>query len=159
MARFPEARLTLAGAGLDSTVLQLIDAADGISAAVGVDSVVPFLLSADVFVSPISSGYGSKLKMIEALRAACVIVCCPESLRGLPNTAKQAVIVARSSELFAKRIATLLPSPELRNELAMKAARVAAELPTWDDAAEGMLRGWRHTIEKGTGSSSFLARV
>lgn len=156
IARFPEARLTLVGAGLDSTILQLIEAADGISAAVGVDSVVPFLLSADVFVSPISSGYGSKLKMIEALRTACVIVCCPESLRGLPITAKQAVMVAQSSEFFAERIATVLKGPELRSELAMKAAHVAAELPTWDDAAEGVLRSWRHTIEKGSGSSLFL---
>jgi glycosyltransferase involved in cell wall biosynthesis len=145
----PQARLSLVGAGLPND-LAVAAAAAGADVVGQVDEVLPVLAAADIFVCPVTSGYGSKVKMMEAMRAGCAIVSTSAGLRGLPRHARFAVMVADGNNKFADTVVELLHSPNRRSELSRLATDCVRTLPTWDEAARLLTKAWLHAVAAGS---------
>jgi polysaccharide biosynthesis protein PslH len=139
----PDARLALVGAGLPGDLAATACAADGIDVVGEVHSVLPSLAGADVFVCPIRTGSGIKVKMVEAMNAGCAIVCTSAALRGLPDGAGSAVVLADGEREFADAVVLLLRDAARRGTLSKNAADLIRKLPTWDEAAAILLGAWQ----------------
>jgi glycosyltransferase involved in cell wall biosynthesis len=138
----PHARLSLVGQGMDNEVRRWAASACNVAILGPVESVVPFLNGADVFVCPIRLGTGVKVKLGEALRCACPIVATPEALQGLPAETTKAVAIAEGPAQMAQEIIQLLRDPIRRSNLSRMAAEFGENLPTWESAADALFAAW-----------------
>jgi glycosyltransferase involved in cell wall biosynthesis len=151
----PEARLTLAGADMPGDLAAAAGAVAGIDVVGEVSSVLPTLAGADVFVCPIRTGSGVKVKMVEAMHAGCAIVCTSAATRGLPEGAGSAVVVADDEHEFADAVVALLGDAGRRSVLSSRAVDLIQGLPTWDQAAKILLGHWqRAAAQRVTGALS-----
>lgn len=141
----PAARLALVGAGIPPELRGAAEAVAGVEVVGEVTSVLPVLGATDIFVCPVWIPSGIKVKMLEALSAGCAVVCTTAALRGLPAEVGQAVVTADDSRAFAEEIGILLDDPARRRDLSQIAKRALDSFPTWDDAAEILVNGWRQT--------------
>ena len=141
----PGARLTLAGADLPGDLAAAARAVGGIDIVGEVPSVLPTLVAADVFVCPVRTGSGVKVKMVEAMRAGCAIVCTSAAVRGLPDGAASAVAIAGDEREFADAVVGLLGDAARRDALSRRAVEVIRQLPTWDEAAKALIGSWQRT--------------
>jgi glycosyltransferase involved in cell wall biosynthesis len=140
----PDARLTLAGAELPGDLAAAARAADGIDIAGEVPSVLPALVGADIFVCPVPTGSGIKVKMVEAMHAGCAIVCTSAAVRGLPEGAESAVVMTDDDHEFADAVVRLLGDAGRRSALSRRAVDLIQRLPTWDEAAKTLMDSWQH---------------
>ncbi|MEH1098445.1 glycosyltransferase family 4 protein [Micromonospora sp. CPCC 205561] len=148
----PNARLALVGADLPPDLAAAAAAAERIDIVGEVDSVLPALADADVFVCPIQTGSGVKVKVIEAMHAGCPIVCTDPAIRGLPDGVDSAVVLADGHQEIADAVVRLLHDPARRNQLSRRAVDLIRGLPTWDEAAKMLLDGWqRAAFARGEG--------
>jgi glycosyltransferase involved in cell wall biosynthesis len=139
----PAARLALVGAGIPADLRSAAEAVRGIQVVGEVETVLPVLAGTDIFVCPLWIRSGIKVKMLEALSAGCTVVCTTAALRGLPAAVERAVVTADDHQRFADAIGTLMDDPARRHHLSKMARHALASFPTWDDAAEMLVKGWR----------------
>ena len=90
-----------------------------------VPDVRPFISRAALYVCPIMDGGGTKLKILDALAMGKAIVAHPIACEGIEVQDGRDVIFAREPDEFAKSIATLLGSPEIRRRLSLNARSLA----------------------------------
>ena len=145
----PTAVLQLVGAGLDNKLRALATSTEGVEVVGEVNSVAPYLTSADVFVCPIDNGSGTMIKMLKALRTGCAIVSTPHAVRGLPAGAGAAIRLAQTDDDFVAAIGELIDFPNERTALSSQAALVAHDFPSWDIAAEELLSFWMSGLDRG----------
>jgi polysaccharide biosynthesis protein PslH len=82
-----------------------------------VDSVLPYLRAAAVYVAPLRMGSGTRLKLLEAMASGCAIVATHTASAGLLSDAKQTMILADDNADFADAVIQLLQNPVRRREL------------------------------------------
>jgi glycosyltransferase involved in cell wall biosynthesis len=82
-----------------------------------VDSVLPYLYGAGVYIAPLRMGSGTRLKLLEAMACGCAIVATTIAASGLGDEVKSAMILADSAEILAENIIGLLHHPQKRGEL------------------------------------------
>jgi|SRR5581483_8274188 len=123
-ARVPDATVRLVGSYASARV----DAAsgDGVMVLHDVPDILPYLDAAAVFAAPIRRGGGMRVKVLEALAYGKAIVASPLAVEGLEVEEGTHVLVGRTDDQFAERLAELLLDPSRRRELAV-AARAWAE--------------------------------
>lgn len=90
---------------------------------------------AAVFMAPLRSGGGSKLKVLEALAAGLPVVSTREGLSGLNVTDGLQARIADSAEAMSDAIDELLRQPERARELGQAARRHVTQSFDWDAAA------------------------
>ena len=109
-------RLYLVGAGAER--LEALVGGDSSIVITGfVDNPVPFMQRASVFIAPILSGSGTKLKVLEAMAAGKAIVSTSIGVEGIAGRDGNHYLVADRPELFARRILDLLEHPALGEQL------------------------------------------
>jgi polysaccharide biosynthesis protein PslH len=140
----PMARLALVGAGVPPDLRLAAEAVRGIQVVGEVETVLPVLAATDIFVCPLWIRSGIKVKMLEALSAGCAVVCTTAALRGLPAEVERAVVTADDYQRFAEAIGTLMDDPARRRHLSQMARHAIESFPTWDTAAEILVKGWQH---------------
>ena len=119
-----------------------------------VPDVASWLDSADVVVCPLRIGGGVKVKMLEALARGCAIVTTPVGLQGLRQLPAGTLVECDGAAAVAEACVTLLTYADRCDRHRALARQAAAQLPTWDQAAEIMADGW--TCLAGTGTRSVL---
>jgi glycosyltransferase involved in cell wall biosynthesis len=117
--RVPDARVVLVGQQPHPR-LERLRAVEGVSLTGRVESVVPYLRAAAVYVAPLRMGSGTRLKLLEALAAGSPIVATPTAASGLVPEALAAMHLADGAPAFAEAVAHLLAHP------AERAARIEA---------------------------------
>jgi polysaccharide biosynthesis protein PslH len=157
----PAARLTLAGADLPADLAAVARMVGGIDIIGVVPSVLPTLTGTDVFVCPVRTGSGVKVKMLEAMRAGCPIVCTSAAVRGLPDGAVgSAVVMTDDEHEFAAAVVGLLGDATRRAALSRRAVELVHQLPTWDEAAMALIGGWQRAAARSvTPDRSSAARL
>jgi glycosyltransferase involved in cell wall biosynthesis len=124
----PGARLQLAGNGAPTELL-----IEGVSFTGRVARLEPYYDRAAVVVCPLRIGGGIKVKMLEALTRGKAIVSTNIGVQGLDEAP---VVVRDDPREFAHAVAELLRNAGARTKLESRARAYAAQLPTWDEAAE-----------------------
>lgn len=90
-----------------------------------VDDPMLYLRRASVFVAPILSGGGTKLKVLEAMAAGKAIVCTSIGCEGINGSHGVHFLVADDERNFAKSIVVLFHDDSLRAELGANARALA----------------------------------
>jgi glycosyltransferase involved in cell wall biosynthesis len=129
--RHPRAKLLIVGSGVPPSLANSIAREPSITVTGFVADPVPFIQCAAVFVAPILSGSGTKLKVLEALAAGKAIVATSLGVEGIEGRSGEHFRVADTAEEFALRVVEVLNDETLRDRLGSNARRLAEEKYDW----------------------------
>jgi succinoglycan biosynthesis protein ExoO len=118
----PNARLMVAG----SVSRAITSAPEGVKLLGVVPDLAPLYRDAGVVISPLHTGSGLKIKLIEAMAAGKAVIGTNVTAQGVADIVNGAVTIEDDPVRFAAAVADLLGAPERRTALgaaALKAAR------------------------------------
>lgn len=98
-----------------------------------VDDPLPFIHASTVFVAPILSGSGTRLKILEAMACGKAIVSTTLGCEGIEGVDGMHYILADEPEKFAKSVANILNDIEFRKTLGYNARKLAVEKYDWEN--------------------------
>jgi glycosyltransferase involved in cell wall biosynthesis len=114
-----------------------------------VDDVRPFIAQCPVYIVPMRSGSGTRLKIFEAMAAGKAIVSTPTGAEGLPVQHERDILLAETADGFAKEVTRALKDAGLRRRLGAAARTLVEERYSWKKVAEefeAILQGLRKRI-------------
>jgi polysaccharide biosynthesis protein PslH len=114
--QIPEARLYIVGQKPHARLESLRDKYN-IELTGWVPEIRPFLHATDVYVAPLRMGSGTRLKILEAMAAGCVVVATTSAAAGLPPDVKKAMILADTETEMSDAIIKLLRNQSDRQAL------------------------------------------
>jgi len=117
----PDAHLYIVGQHVHRNLLQYEATTPNIAFTRWVESVVPFLHRADIFIAPLRMGSGTRLKILEAMAAGCAIVATDVAISGLSDEVRDALIVANDAPAFSQAVNALLQDSGKRALMGEKA--------------------------------------
>ena len=137
--RVPDVTVTLVGQQ-PSPRLDALSHVRGVTITGRVESVVPYLRGAAVYVAPLRMGSGTRLKLLEAMAAGSPIVATTAAAAGLMPDAKAAMLIADGAQAFADAVSGLLTQPEKRDEM-VNAGKIAVRAHyDWSATAPALLK-------------------
>jgi glycosyltransferase involved in cell wall biosynthesis len=142
VAAVPNARFQVVGRKPPQRIQRL--ASDSVEIVGGVDSVLPHLHGATVFVVPLRIGGGTRLKIYEAMAAGLPIVSTTVGAEGLDVSDGQDVLLADDPARFGDAVIELLRDEERRTSIA-DAALATAQRFDWSAIATA----FESVLEKG----------
>ena len=101
-----------------------------------VDDPLIYLHKAEIFVAPILSGGGTKLKVLEAMALGKAIVCTSIGCEGISGEHGKHYLVTDEYKTFAFEILRLLGDKELRNKLQTNAHKLCSEKYSFSSICE-----------------------
>lgn len=137
VAAIPGARFRVVGRKPPERIQKL--ASDSVEIVGGVDSVLPELHAASVFVVPLRIGGGTRLKIYEAMAAALPIVSTSVGAEGLDVTTERDIVLADDPVIFADAVIRLLHDESRRDAMGGEALATASRFD-WSVVAEDFLR-------------------
>lgn len=137
----PATTLAIVGRNPHQRILDLA-ATPSIGVTGWVESVLPYLHSATVYIAPLRMGSGTRLKILEAMAAGCVIVSTNIGASGLHPDLRAAMLLADDAEAFAQAVTSLLDDPDLRNKLGTKARAAVRGRYDWSALMPRLLQAY-----------------
>jgi glycosyltransferase involved in cell wall biosynthesis len=129
--RTPRVKLKIVGGGVTER-LRAYAAADASIEIFGfVESPLPFIQRAAVFVAPLLSGGGTKLKVLEAMSVGKAIVSTSVGVEGIEGADKEHFLVADTPDDFSEKVADLLKDKAMREFLGSNARTLAKQKYDW----------------------------
>jgi glycosyltransferase involved in cell wall biosynthesis len=104
-----------------------------------VQDVSPFLHSCTVYVAPLRTGGGTRLKLLQAMAARCAIVSTSVGAMGLDITSGDQALIADDALSFAQAVIALLNDPARRAALGLAAEKLVTTTYDWDAIAPRLL--------------------
>ena len=135
--RMPEARLRVAGSGLDEARQARVRQA-GAEYRGAVDDVAALYAAADVVLIPLRFGGGLRIRLLEALACGRAIVATPVGIGGIEGRPGTHFAVADDPEGLAQAVAELLAHPEQAARLGAAGRRLVEERYALPVARAGM---------------------
>ena len=123
-AAVPEARFQVVGRKPPLRIQRL--ASETVEVVGGVESVLPFLQRAPVFIVPLRIGGGTRLKIYEAMAAERAIVSTAVGAEGLDYADGKDIAIADDPESFAGAVIRLLGDRDARESMGRAAGATAA---------------------------------
>lgn len=128
--KYPDVKLFIVGSKPSPDVQKLADN-PSIIVTGRVPSMVEYLHQTAVSVVPLRSGFGMKIKTLEAMAAGIPVVGSDRGLEGLEVDSPLSAIRANTIPEFVKAIDNLFDNPNLRLELAHNARKMIETEYTW----------------------------
>lgn len=132
-ARYPELGLWVVGDNAPAWLARHAD--QGVTVTGRVPDVQPYMDRAALFVAPLRSGGGMRVKVLEAMAAGKAVVATPLAAQGLEIEDGVHALTPSTTEDFVKRIAELLDDSGRRRRLATQARAWAEDHLSWDRCA------------------------
>ena len=128
--QLPALRLTVVGRNPHPRLGALAASGD-IELTGWVESVLPYLHGAALYVAPLRMGSGTRLKLLQAMAAGCAVVSTSIGAAGLNDDARRGIVIADGATAFAQEIVNLLHDHARRESLGTLAQRLAAQYYDW----------------------------
>lgn len=113
-----------------------------------VDDIRPYVARSAVYVVPLQSGGGTRLKVLDALAMGKAMVSTPVGCEGIQVTDGKEIMIAENAEKFADRLIELLNTPSQRLMLGSNGRRLVEEHYSWDRIGKSMLADLSKLAEK-----------
>jgi len=113
-----------------------------------VESVLPYLKGAAVYVAPLRMGSGTRLKILEAMAAGCAVVATTLAASGMQRETEMGMLIVDNPEQMAETIIKLLITPELRSKLGEAAHNYVKHHYDWSVLTPHLLNAYE-AIERG----------
>jgi glycosyltransferase involved in cell wall biosynthesis len=143
-ARHPGLRFYAVGPNPTPAMQALADEGDHFRVTGEVHDVRPWLARARLFVAPLRTGSGLRVKILEAMAAGAPLVATSAAVEGIPAHAGHNCMLADRPDLMASSIRLMLDDPPLRRALADRARAMVRERFSWNqriDELEEVLHG------------------
>jgi len=127
----PQAEFCIAGSNAHLLDQRVLEGADGVRVVGYVPDIRSCYSAASLFVAPILSGTGMRVKLLEALSMAMAVVATPLAAQGFRSNHGQAMLTAPTAGAFADQAVKLLRNPELRAKLGANARQMIQEQYDW----------------------------
>ena len=101
-----------------------------------VDDVRPYMNRGSVYILPMRTGSGTRLKVFEAMAAGKAIVSTPTGAEGLPVKHGKNVLLAEDPKEFADSVLRLIRDTPLRSRLGANARALAEAGFSWRAATD-----------------------
>jgi glycosyltransferase involved in cell wall biosynthesis len=109
-----------------------------------VDDLSEFLMAIDIAIAPITSGSGTKIKMLDYLGAGLPIITTKKGAEGLAIEHKKNVLIADEIEEFPDVINRLSANEPCRVNLGSSAKEVAKERHNWNTITNDLFDFYTH---------------
>jgi glycosyltransferase involved in cell wall biosynthesis len=116
---------------------------------------LPYVQRAAIFVAPILSGSGTKLKVLEAMAAGKAIVSTAVGVEGIEGRDGEHFLIANEPSAFSKRIGQLLGDANLRKRLGTNARDLSRQKYDWTAICEKMANVYLAASGNAAGAPSF----
>ena len=127
----PEATFWIVGRN-PSAAVQKLETHDGVHVTGTVEDIRPYLSRAAVYVVPLRSGSGTRLKIFEAMAAGKAVVSTSIGAEGLPVDHGSNILLADEPEAFAESVVTLLSEPGTAQRLEQNARHLVETQYGWE---------------------------
>jgi len=146
VGQLPGARLLVAGADPPPRHV-FADPANAVDLLGFVDDIQPLLSSCALFVCPIRSGSGVRVKLLEAFASGIPAISTTLGAEGLARTDGKFCALADDADCFSRKAIQLLEDSELASRMACRARKEVAE--NWDTAVitERLVDKYREIIQ------------
>jgi glycosyltransferase involved in cell wall biosynthesis len=128
--RFPDTSLTITGStsGVDVSDLALDS---NVRLSGYVEDIRPVVASAWVCVIPIRQGWGTRIKILEAMALGTPVVATSKGAEGLNVTHERDILIADAPDEFVTQVSRLFENSELRRHLVTNARRLVERDYDW----------------------------
>jgi len=109
-----------------------------------VESTLPYLHGAAVFVVPLRMGSGTRLKLLEAMAAGCAIVATETACTGLNTAARNTMRITHTADAMAEAIVMLLTNPAERDRLRAETRHSVREHYDWSVLIPRLQTAYQH---------------
>jgi glycosyltransferase involved in cell wall biosynthesis len=127
----PGLKLNIVGGSVTKKIKNIACCDSSINVFGYVDDPLPYIQRSAIFIVPILSGSGTRLKTLEAMAAGKAIVTTTVGCEGIEGIDKVHYLVADHPSDFAKSVVALLKNPDLRKQLGINARRLASQKYDW----------------------------
>ena len=127
----PEIELQLIGGGVPDKLKRLASADFSIKLLGYVDDPIPYIQRATVFIVPILSGSGTRLKLLEAMAVGKAIVTTNIGCEGIEGADDKHFLITDTPEQFSAAITKLLNDKKLRLFISNNARQIAEKKYDW----------------------------
>jgi len=103
-----------------------------------VDDTRPLVQKAAVFIAPIRSGSGTKIKVLNAMSLAKPVVTTSVGAEGISVEADKNIIIADDPKVFAEKTIYLLNNQHIANEMGMAGRKIIEKYYDWNVIKENM---------------------
>ena len=138
----PSVRFLIAGKDPSKQVARLHDGRTCVVTG-EVDDVRRYVEQAQVYVVPLLTGSGTRLKILEAFAMGKAVVSTTQGAEGIPAKDDQELLLADNPQTFARQVRRLVQSRELRRRLGTNARRFVEEKYDWRSVHEKLLGVYR----------------
>lgn len=140
----PEVNLFLVGNDPDQRLKELFEIPN-VYVTGKVESLIPYLDRADVFVCPLRFGGGVKVKMLEAIARNKAIVSSSVGVQGI-NFDNNSILVENTPRKFAEKVLMLLENEQVRSKQQAKTKNLLNKMFSWDETAEMTIKIYNEFI-------------
>jgi glycosyltransferase involved in cell wall biosynthesis len=127
----PDAEFCIAGSN-SQLLNQKVVAEEGVRVIGYVPDIRSCYRGAALFVAPILTGTGMRVKLLEALSMGMAVVATPLAAQGFPSTCEPMMLTTDTPETFAEQTVKLLRNPGLRSNLGTRARQMIQERYDWN---------------------------
>ena len=113
-----------------------------------VDDVRPFYAKGAVFIVPLRSGGGMRLKILEAMAMGKAVVSTTIGAEGIRAAHGKEILLADDPESFADYTCNLLKDPDLRRQLGDNARNLVCNQYTWERSVELFEEAYNRVIRR-----------
>lgn len=113
-----------------------------------VESVLPYLKSASVYVAPLRMGSGTRLKILEAMAAGCAVVATTLAASGMQRETEMGMLIVDNPDKMAETIIKLLNTPDYRSKLGQTAHQYVKTHYDWSVLIPKLLAAYE-ALERG----------
>jgi glycosyltransferase involved in cell wall biosynthesis len=144
----PEIELDVIGGGVTEKLMNMANNDKSINLLGFVDNTLPYIHRAAVFIVPILSGGGTRLKVIEAMSAGKAIVSTRVGCEGIAGKDGKHFIIADSPTDFANAVLKIVLDDNLRNQLGDCARELVKTKYDWHIIIDKLCKIYQEVNEK-----------
>jgi len=147
LQKFPNVKLTIVGRA-PSRSIDKLGKQHNIRVTGFVPDSRPYFEKAEVFIVPLLSGSGTRLKILEAMAMGKAIVSTSIGAEGIEYTHEKNIVIANDAEQFAESILILFQNRDYRKKLEESAKLLVAEKYSWNIMAKKLEKIYMDLIER-----------
>lgn len=139
----PDATFTAVGQNPPDFLVQLADTDNRVNVTGRVDDIRPYVQAASVFVVPLLSGSGTRLKILDALAMRIPVVSTTLGAEGLDVQHNESILLADDPDSFCKAIVRVISDKLLAQRLIKNGFELVYRRYSWQSVWSNLLEAYR----------------
>lgn len=130
-AQISDVKSIFVGADPPSVLTDLAQKDPSVSIVGYVDDVRPFMSPSNIFIAPLRSGSGTKIKVLNAMSMGIPVVTTPVGAEGLEVQSGENILIAENARDFASQVAHLWLKPEFAERIGKNGRKTVVKKYDW----------------------------